>query len=52
MPIIVIGPTGVITFIYKCIIIYLKIENLVNECFLIYYNLLHEGLELIHNLRS
>lgn len=42
MPITVIGSAGVITFIYNYMIIYLCIENLVDECFLI-YNLLHEG---------
>lgn len=49
MPITIIEP-GVIIFIFNyIIIIYLKIENFVNECFLI-NNLLHG--RFIHNLRS
>lgn len=49
MPIAIIEP-GVIIFIFNyIIIIYLKIDNFVNECFLI-NNLLRE--RFIHNLRS
>jgi len=42
MPNTIIWSADVITFIYNCKIIYIEIENLVNECFFI-YNLLHEG---------
>lgn len=49
MPITIIEPDVIIFISNYIIIIYLKIENFVNECFLI-NNLLHR--RFIHNLRS